>query len=401
MQPCQSLERISDCAGETALTRVLNKGNTYQYVFHKPNPLMQGFYLMLVIGGFALFVQFGLPLLPNRRLGYFHVVFPFVFVLWVLLTFVAASNSPPGYVTAKNAALLERVYKYDGFLFVRQECSTCKTPKVARSKHCRMMGRCVEKYDHYCPWINNTVGGLNFRYFLLFVLSTAVFLVYGTYVIYNLLMFIIERDRLWDVKFMNTGTNELVKANWMIIFQFMMAHHGMLMFLLVLCAIMGITLVAFFIYQLYLIKNGTTSNEAQKWADVKDFYASKKWEREQAARGPDFPSDAELLRDTSAPLAERMVKEFPSKPPTNIYNLGFWENMKDVIWPASLEMKRVWLKIQEGKEKAGAAQQANKASEASSSSAGQTPSSATSTPSVASKDKRPTGRGKSGSKKKA
>lgn len=319
---------------------------THDYVFNKPNPLMQGFFLLLVIGGFSLFVQYGFPFLPNKRLGPVHVFLPFLLVLWTLFTFVVASTAPPGFVTGRNAHLLEDVYKYDGFLFVKQECSTCKTPKVARSKHCRMMGRCVEKYDHYCPWINNTVGGLNFRYFLLFVFSTMVFLVYGTYVFYNLIFHLIEKDKLWDVKFMNSATNEIVSADWKIILQFMLASHGMLMFLFVLCFVMGGTLIAFFSYQLYMVKCGTTSNEAGKWADVKDFYSSNKWKREQEIRGPDYISDAQLLSENAAPLAERMVKDFPTNIPPNIYNQGFWTNLKDVIWPESEKQRRLWVKNQ-------------------------------------------------------
>ena len=30
---------------------------------------------------------------------------------------------------------------------------------------------CIFKYDHYCPWTNNALGGLNHRYFLAFLIS--------------------------------------------------------------------------------------------------------------------------------------------------------------------------------------------------------------------------------------
>ena len=32
-------------------------------------------------------------------------------------------------------------------------CSICMNWKVDRSHHCREVGRCVRKMDHYCPWL--------------------------------------------------------------------------------------------------------------------------------------------------------------------------------------------------------------------------------------------------------
>ncbi|KAL1508882.1 hypothetical protein ABEB36_003704 [Hypothenemus hampei] len=52
-----------------------------------------------------------------------------------------------------------------------QKCMVCQGYKAPRAHHCRKCGRCVQKMDHHCPWINNCVGWgnhANFTYFLFF-----------------------------------------------------------------------------------------------------------------------------------------------------------------------------------------------------------------------------------------
>ena len=51
---------------------------------------------------------------------------------------------------------LERFYKRDVFECevdgLPRWCSSCNIWKPDRSHHCREVGRCVYKMDHYCPW---------------------------------------------------------------------------------------------------------------------------------------------------------------------------------------------------------------------------------------------------------
>jgi len=48
-------------------------------------------------------------------------------------------------------------------------CHTCRIVKPLRSKHCSQVKRCVPMFDHYCPYIGNTIGGANYVYFVAFI----------------------------------------------------------------------------------------------------------------------------------------------------------------------------------------------------------------------------------------
>jgi palmitoyltransferase len=55
-----------------------------------------------------------------------------------------------------DASGLEAFYSKDVFV-CKQEgrppwCSTCCQYKTDRAHHCREVGRCVRKMDHFCPW---------------------------------------------------------------------------------------------------------------------------------------------------------------------------------------------------------------------------------------------------------
>ena len=53
-----------------------------------------------------------------------------------------------------------------------QLCPDCETVRTSRSRHCAICNRCIERFDHHCPWINNCVGIDNHVYFYFFLFST-------------------------------------------------------------------------------------------------------------------------------------------------------------------------------------------------------------------------------------
>ena len=56
-------------------------------------------------------------------------------------------------------------------------CVTCKLVRPLGAKHCSVLNKCVARFDHFCPWVGNTVGKLNHREFALFLLLESLALV--------------------------------------------------------------------------------------------------------------------------------------------------------------------------------------------------------------------------------
>eukprot|EP00057_Strongylocentrotus_purpuratus_P022852 XP_011677326.1 PREDICTED: probable palmitoyltransferase ZDHHC12 [Strongylocentrotus purpuratus] len=61
----------------------------------------------------------------------------------------------------------------------QRKCSYCNIKQPVRTKHCEDCGRCVRRFDHHCPWLENCVGERNHRFFWFFLLCQATLIIWA------------------------------------------------------------------------------------------------------------------------------------------------------------------------------------------------------------------------------
>ena len=132
-------------------------------------------YFIFMIGAFILaeFVVFEI-LRTQGDLNWLCYITEALFVLSMILCCVVAS-SDPGYLQKDQRmdfiALLDT-------LSPTSLCPDCKLIRAPRSRHCYFCNRCVDRFDHHCPWINNCVGKGNFAQFYAFVVVQLCYLLF-------------------------------------------------------------------------------------------------------------------------------------------------------------------------------------------------------------------------------
>lgn len=85
-----------------------------------------------------------------------------------------AMYKDPGYLKSpKGVPFMEMMKIFDPVLL----CADCEVVRTDRSRHCSICNRCVERFDHHCPWINNCVGLNNHGVFMSFLLAMLTLLV--------------------------------------------------------------------------------------------------------------------------------------------------------------------------------------------------------------------------------
>ena len=110
--------------------------------------------------------------------------------LITMLFFLMCSFRDPGYLVNDTVDFLKLLEIFDPTLL----CPDCKVIRTTRSRHCSICHRCVERFDHHCPWINNCVAIRNHNYFLLYIVTQYALLILSIVVT----CFCIVKETLYD-----------------------------------------------------------------------------------------------------------------------------------------------------------------------------------------------------------
>lgn len=282
------------------------------------------------------------------------VVLPYILLYKCVVT--------KSFITPDNHETEMKRYPYDRVLFHPGHlCHTCGFSKPARSKHCGFCKACVSRHDHHCVWLMNCVGANNYVFFLLLLLSLSVMLIYGTVLGYGLLYQTLQK----------LASPELQAAmeSWTMYFNVWAIvitadpRIGTVTLLMLMTAPLA---VAFLAYHIYLTWAGTTTNESAKWSDWKEDVAdglvfkakrsqipgapppvdlgNRPWpansdqilvtDDEPPMEGYILASDSNLIDYTGepeGPIDSRWTRLSTMSDIDNVYDMGFWNNLKDAV----------------------------------------------------------------------
>ncbi|CAD8123708.1 unnamed protein product [Paramecium sonneborni] len=176
-------------------------------------------------------------------------------------------------------------------------CTTCNIIKPARSKHCRICNVCVSKFDHHCIWVRQCIGQNNYKYFLLFLFSHLFLSLYGVIAGFLCLFGIAEKQSLFKLTYKNAVTGEISQATFLRVFLVISNRETFFVFIIFVCLIFFISLTAFFLYHLNMIRKDLTTNERIRKNDFEKSFLHEMYQlQKQEIRKKDENSSKRLAQ---------------------------------------------------------------------------------------------------------
>ncbi|KAJ7978037.1 S-acyltransferase [Quillaja saponaria] len=304
----------------------------------RPNPILQIIYLAIISVTYYFIAKSSFMYIPGYYLSGIHRYTSFLAVAVGIMVFLLTSFSDPGTVKAESVSQYLSAYPYDNIIFTEKECSTCKIPKPARSKHCSICDRCVARFDHHCGWMNNCIGERNTRYFLAFLLWHFFLCLYGTVAIGLVLAGRLKELRIVYILTVYYGIENSPLSLAPHIVQWLLGAYNTQILLMVFLAIVALLLAGFFGYHAKLCLTNTTTNETFKWQEhinwQRKLYEEKASAEALRASISGMSSEVQPVSKWRA-FFRRSPLEDVEVVKNNIYDKGFYHNFREVIFPFS------------------------------------------------------------------
>uniref|UniRef100_A0A8C7HIJ5 Palmitoyltransferase n=1 Tax=Oncorhynchus kisutch TaxID=8019 RepID=A0A8C7HIJ5_ONCKI len=143
-------------------------------------------YSYMAVVGFGIYI----PLLPSpwSHMAYSLTGIAFIVHLVTHLAAVSIDPAEAGVRAKKSYSNPLPVFdkKKQPHVIHNLHCYLCKINVDPKVKHCGVCNKCIEDFDHHCKWLNNCVGGQNYWYFFVTVLSATL----GVLVLLMVVLFI-------------------------------------------------------------------------------------------------------------------------------------------------------------------------------------------------------------------
>ncbi|KAI7904871.1 DHHC palmitoyltransferase-domain-containing protein [Cokeromyces recurvatus] len=328
--------------GQSNMNR-LNKG--WAYCCESRNPFLQVFFVSLSSSSIVSFLYNAIPHMPGPYLHSIHmyIIIP-IQIISLYASYYVACTSNPGIITKENIEGHLKYYKYDGLIYKPKTCVTCKLQKPARSKHCSMCKACIGRLDHHCAWINQCVGENNQRYFFLFLFILTEFCAYGAYLCFQVYRGMIIEWGLNTAYVQDRVTGQQRLITFRKAFLYVLHRDRIIGSIGILALVVSVVVLIFFLYQLYLAGIGITTNEAFKWEMVEDSIDRGELYRKSVIKVNNVKSQTTAnysLRynkqrsnqeeEEEAIIEEKRIESLDEV--DNIYDKGFFGNLKEVFFP--------------------------------------------------------------------
>lgn len=337
-------------------------------------------YLTVICGGFSLLHAHGYPWAKeSEHIPDYHLRIGYGVLFMALATWRWTMTTSPGIITPETVHFYDH-FPYDDLLYLEGKIDGKRgIPRLPRSKYDRLKHhQHVARFDHYCGWVAGTIGEENYRLFLFFVFTQFAMCVYGTVMLTRLFMGEIEDRKLFEVTFFDKASGQEYPANKWIVFQYLFHRHLYEAGILAIMGVMAVALFFFLGFHIYITSRGMTTNEQYKWGQVRQWHKEQVKKYEQYKRnlagsenenlhklgvkpngstqqeedlnphildgdvtctgGTKTPQVGDSILTDEAQLTSLVIED-PGPMPQNIYNRGFIQNWKEVLFPISLQRK--------------------------------------------------------------